>query len=250
MIFSGFYKIKLTKQSGDVFETDWIENTITNAGRDTLVTGISFDWCAVGAGTTPSTVDDTSLQTQTHSTTNITTSNQGTNVDSRYVYKSATFTFPTFSGSVSELGMGWAVSDLFSRIVISPITITVYDILEITYELRINIPIEVSSVVDIAGNNYTVTRGIDINTADVILTGLENTLNTMTANAGVVPSDVYTLDAYTPTSFDIHAYVLFDSSTIANIVNVQSGPFYINFDPAVVKNNTNLFGFDINYTWS
>ena len=141
---------------------DWFPNLILNNGLDAIGNNSSmFSQCFVGAGTSAPSVSQTSLDQPIGSAGNYQTGDAGSNVAGGFCWERRTFRFfaGQATGNLSEVGVGSAASDLFSRALIlngagQPTTVTVLpdEILDVTYEVRLFWPTtDTSGSVAIAG---------------------------------------------------------------------------------------------------
>ncbi len=156
---AGRYKFTVRNSEGHITkETDWFENLITNNGLDLIWTSPSFafgiksfnPYCVVGTGSTPPTFTDATLQAYLAIGTAV--------AEVPYAYVAgpppywehgAVYRFGTgvAAGNLSEVGVGWGNTNLFSRALIKdafgvPTTITVLsdEVLDVTYVLRVYPP--------------------------------------------------------------------------------------------------------------
>lgn len=245
---TGWFKFKI-KRDGGVIETDWVRNLVTTVGVNSLSGGVTFDWCRLGTGSTAPTPGDTDVQTQVAQSTVKSATLTDVANNSTYVFKRESFTFDAFVADISEVGIGWG-TDLFSRTVFSPLEITIYDSLEVTYELRLMLPATSTIQQTIGGVPYDVTRSIDINQAVNFLDGMIAATSTATANSSAVSPSVYDVESYVLNSNAIGAYIMFNTTVAVPIADIKFGPFEISFSPQIPKNAFNVFGFDINFSWS
>ena len=169
----GFYKIEAvnaeTKQKRLV--ADWFPNLITNNGLNAMATTAVLNRCMVGAGSTPPSVTDTTLQSQiaiTSTVQNTVTSTQSTAPYYGSTQRTYRFDAGAAAGNLSEVGVGWVSggSDLcFSRALILdsfgfPTTITILsnEFLDVTYELRCYVPTaDVVMLLNLNGTDHTCT---------------------------------------------------------------------------------------------
>ena len=168
---SGEYRLRVIRHDGTVRQdTDWFPNIILDAGLNRWGTGGIITGAAVGTGNSTPTAAQTQLDIQTTFTTT-----QGTGDGARTAQGSAPY-YATYTavyrtavgalnGIYSEVGIGWASNQLFSRALIlnnvgvaTTITITSTEQLDISYRLRIYPPaVDVTSVAVIGGVSYNVT---------------------------------------------------------------------------------------------
>lgn len=100
---------------------DWFRNLILDAGLERMGTAAFITTCAVGSGSSTPVVSQTALDTLVASTTTQQATNSGAQSSSPYFgWKRITFRFATgvAAGNLSEVGVGWGASTLFSRALI------------------------------------------------------------------------------------------------------------------------------------
>lgn len=167
-------------------EIDWFDNLITEIGLNRIGTGGVGDNCRVGSGSTPATVDDTTLASWVANTTQIFSHVQGNATTAPYYgWCRRTYRFPAgaAAGNLSEVGIGWGAgggNPVFSRALIrdtdgNPTTITVLsdEVLDVVYELRNYAPTDdVSFNVTIAGVVYAFVMRPSSVTANWATTGI------------------------------------------------------------------------------
>lgn len=175
---SGLFKIDAILPDGRIRPVaGWQPNLITNIGLDQIGVGSTLDYCSVGSGNTPPTVDDTALVSYIATHSSIRSNDRGTMSTSPYYgWRRKVFRFDASGAdrNLSEFGVGWASGggSLWSRALIknqagTPITVAWmgYETLEVAYEMRwypslVDVPYEMV----IAGNTHTgVVRGCAIN---------------------------------------------------------------------------------------
>lgn len=165
---SGRYKLVAHKADGTSrVVADWFDNLILNAGLERLGTGGVVGTCVVGSDSTPPAVGQSSLFALVASTTTQQLLVTGTAPDNSYAFYRKTFRFAigVAAGNLSEVGVGWTNTDLFSRALIrddlgDPTTITILadEVLDVIYEVRLYVPTsDQTFVVNIAGVDYTFT---------------------------------------------------------------------------------------------
>lgn len=155
----GEYRVEKLNKGDRTFDSGWFPNLITNNGLNLMATSANrVQEGFVGTGNTTPAVTDVSLANFLASDT----SNFGTftSIDTtdNYVFfiRQYEFSEGTATGNISELGVGPAQNNLFSRALIvdelgSPTTITVLsdEVLRFSYRLRIYQPlIDFASTVD------------------------------------------------------------------------------------------------------
>lgn len=150
---------------------DWFDNLILDQGLNRLgqtPPGI-LSWMHVGTGSAAPTASDTQLQSLL-ATSNNSQGGSGSYVAGPPAYVRSTqtirFNAGTATGNLSEVGVGWSgtASHLFSRALIkdgggTPTTITVLpsEALDVTYELRVYPPADVTGSITISGTTYAYT---------------------------------------------------------------------------------------------
>lgn len=175
----GRYKIRKLVEGEVIYESDWFENLITNAGLDMIgglhgvpTTTPLATFCYVGTGTTTPSVTDTTLTTYLAETNSVSSGTQSfVSGSPSYYTNTFTYTFATgtATGILSEVGVGFTtntvgpVYTLFSHALIVtagnvPTTITVLsnESLQVLYQLQLynNVTTNTYSVV-IAGVTYS-----------------------------------------------------------------------------------------------
>lgn len=158
---------------------DWFDNLIVDAGLNRLaVTSCNvLQFAMVGTGTTTPANSQTTLtnriaSSSTTSVADVTGVDPGGATYS-YVRRNYRFAAGTATGNLTEVGVGWSTTSIFSRTLIKdeagdPTTITVLadEFLDVLYEFRIYIPADVTGTVDISGTSYDYTiRPTDFNPA-------------------------------------------------------------------------------------
>lgn len=175
---SGFYKIEAVKPDGRRrLLADWFPNLITTLGANLLGNSTPLGICCVGSGNTPPALGDTALQALVATDTNVISTTFSAQSAPPYFGSTVTqynFAAGTATGNLSEVGVGFAATSLFSRALIldgggNPTTITVLanEALFVTYQLNQFVPTaDVTGTVTIAGVNYNYTlRAADATSA-------------------------------------------------------------------------------------
>lgn len=156
---AGRYQLTVRNTEGQITrQTPWFDNLITNNGLDLIFNTPSYAFgvkdlnisCFVGTGSATPVVTDSTLQAYLASgSTSSTDSAVYVVGPPPYWYQRRTYRFGTgvAAGNLSEVGVGAAFNNLFSRSLIkdnvgNPITITVLsdEVLDVTYELRVYPP--------------------------------------------------------------------------------------------------------------
>lgn len=187
----------------------WFPNLITDNGLNRM--GAASDYlsvCMVGSGSTAPANTDTSLQSQVASTGTVNSTTTGNNASPRYGWKRRTYRFAAgaAAGNLSEVGVGYSTTEVFSRALIldgggNPTTITVLadEVLDVSYELRFYISeADVPFSVDISGVTYAcVVRPSSINEAIGDQIGDSISVNTFGRANGISAYETQTLGAVT-----------------------------------------------------
>jgi hypothetical protein len=152
--FSGRYNliVRDAKTLAVKRETGWFDNLITDAGLNRIGSGGIAVHCMVGTGNATPTILDTALAAQVayagmHNDPSGSSSEYGASASAPYfgwhrqVYR---FGEGVAAGNLSEVGVGWGGTSVFSRALIrdvegNPTTITVLsnETLDVVYELRL-----------------------------------------------------------------------------------------------------------------
>jgi hypothetical protein len=187
--FAGYYKLTVRNSEGHITrETPWFQNLITNNGLDLIWTSLAPSFsvkvlapeCYVGTGNAAPAFTDTTLQSYlaTGSSISLSAATYVAGV-APYWKQSKGYRFGTgvAAGNLSEIAVGTAPNNLFSRALIkdnlgNPTTITVLsdEILDVTYELRVYPPITDNvfsmllngSSVSVTGRSYRIQDARDI----------------------------------------------------------------------------------------
>lgn len=146
---AGYYRIvkRDAKTMAITQDTGWFKNLILDNGLNKLTNDNVASVCVVGSGNTPPVATQTSLQALIGSTTSVQENLTGVNGGSpwyNWIRKRYRFAQGVAAGNLSEVGIGVATNNLFSRALIvdgggSPITITVLatEVLDVWYEMRV-----------------------------------------------------------------------------------------------------------------
>lgn len=165
---SGRYKLAaVNAETGEVREeTPWFDNLITDAGLERIGTGGVDTYCMVGSGSAAPAMTDTTLDTWVaatntrQSSSDVLATNAPRFVGMRSVYR---FAVGVASGNLTEVGVGWTTTAVFSRTLIkdgngNPTTLTVLptEFLDVTYEFRLYCPeADIPLSVSLAGTTHT-----------------------------------------------------------------------------------------------
>lgn len=265
---------------------DWFDNLVVDAGLDRM--GSNSDYlstCIVGSGSAAPAVGDTQLQSRVASTTAINSDTNGMVVSPRYGWKRKTFRFAAgaAAGNLSEVGIGWSSTAVFSRALIldgggNPTTITVLsdEVLDVTYELRAYVnEADVSFNVVISGVTYAcVLRPANIGGNQGLQLGDAITINTANRASGArstesnvlgsvtgMPSGTqnsmdYTNKPYVNGTF-YRSHVLtaqlnnsnFATGLGAVVVSNTFSDFQTSFTPKIPKDATKVLTLQVRSTW-
>ena len=165
---SGRYKLAaVTAETGEVREeTPWFDNLITDAGLERIGANGVGTYCMVGSGSAAPTVTDTTLATWVAATSGVQTASEVVATAApRYVAQRKVYRFAVgvAAGNLTEVGIGWTTTAVFSRTLIkdgngNPTTLTVLpsEFLDVTYEFRLYCPeADTPLSVTLAGTTHT-----------------------------------------------------------------------------------------------
>lgn len=290
----GWFKLETHDLTGKLTSsTDWFPNLITNGGIERM--GNSDDYlshCQVGRGTNAPLVTNTALQTRVTSSSTYTSEYKVQSVEPYYVsiIRTYTFTAGTITGSISEVGVGWAsTGSLFSRSLIkdsnnntTTITILSDETLTVSYQLRLYPPIsDVSGSINIAGTNHNwtaratgVTNSRDfefswaipsssisrstISSINSFVKAFDGSISNITSTPnGISSSGSIEAISYTSNSYKRSANLNWDYSQ-GNLVNgIKSIGFtlgwcsyQIELTPPIMKTSNDRIRFKIEHSWS
>lgn len=266
---------------------DWFPNLITDNGMNRM--GMSSDYiknCMVGSGSAAPANTDTSLQSLVASTQTVQYDTNGNNASPRYGWRRKTFRFGTgvAAGNLSEVGVGYTTTAVFSRALIldgggNPTTITVLadEVLDVTYELRFYInESDVAFNVNISGVTYAcvvrpaeINEGIGTQVGDVVSVNNSNRANgicayetqTLGAVSGGPAGTKYIVDysnsAYTAGTFyrtTVATAGLNDGNTPTGIgsmtINNTFCDWQVSFTPKIPKDSTKVLTLNIRSSWA
>ena len=146
----GHYRLVKRNSKGDVLNEYEFDNVITNAGLNQWGSSFAFNRCVIGTGTATPTISDTTLASQSASTTAlIGGSTVSSGAPNYHVIKTLGYRFPqgTLNGNYAEVGVdNTTTGAVFSRSLIldnlgNPTTITILpsEVLDVYYILTIQI---------------------------------------------------------------------------------------------------------------
>lgn len=288
----GRFKIEAVKADGSRrLLADWFNNLITDNGLNAIGTGSSWlTLCCVGSGNTAPANSDTALVSQVASTTtrlSLTLGNSGTSPwfgSTTGVYR---FAIGVATGNLSEVGIGVAANNLFSRALIldgggSPTTITVLssEALDVTYQLQQFSPAsDVTGSVTIAAVSYGYTvRAANANAAVWSINGTgdqggvhsgsvtvtNGTLGSVTSqpSGSSASATAVVVGTYTPGNFFVDSTISFgltdgnvSSGISAMLISMgQSlnslGQYQYGFSPAIPKDSSHTLTLVIRHSWT
>ncbi|MBN7848380.1 hypothetical protein J0L38_01115 [Stenotrophomonas maltophilia] len=292
---AGRFKIEAHRvdQNGDEIPgsrrlaADWFNNLIVNAGLNYMGSSDGYlTNCLVGSGSSDPQPTDTQLQTRVASTTTTNETTYGSNVSPRYGWKRITFRFAAgaAAGNLSEVGVGWSSTAVFSRARIldgagNPTTITVLsdEVLDVTYEFRAYInEADINFDVTISGTTYAcVMRPANVNGSNLgFQLGNAVTVNAnnrasgarlfetnvlgtpSSAPGGVGQGGTFVNSAYAADSF-ARGHVLTFGLNVGNFptgagaitVSNTFCDYQTSFTPKIPKDATNVLTLQVRSTW-
>lgn len=163
---SGEYRMVVRRVDGSVKrDTGWFQNLILDGGLNRIGTNRAGDYCVIGTGTAAPAANQSSLQSLSASVQGYLGFTTGVQTSAPY-FQSVTVTYRfalgSLNGNYSEVGIGWATTQLFSRALIvdqvgAPTTITVLsdEQLDVVYRLRLYAPsADWSGSINISGSTH------------------------------------------------------------------------------------------------
>lgn len=288
MAFQGRYMLRVVRPDGTERCTPWFDNLILDNGLNGMGAGTigPLAWCAVGTGTTAPANAQTSLVASVASTNDRTAVQNGNDVTNGYYWVRVTYRFAqgAAAGNLTEVGVGFSGSNLFSRALIldgsgAPTVIPVLadEFLDVIYELRAYWPTtDVTGTLNIGGTNYNYTlRASDVGTWNnlQLLTGFgfidPNYVPQMTAYTGGTlgaidqppgGSTLGTVNGSWAGSYSNNSYQRALTATLTTAINAAfdklqvttsyQGKWKLSFSPAVPKNGANTFTLSAVLTWT
>ena len=166
--FRGEYQLHARRPNGTIrASTPWFSNLILDSGRNFMSTNASsskISWCVIGTGTSAPNVLQTGLDALSASTsatqTSVVTKNTTVSPYTLEVVNTYRFAYGAVVGNMTEVGVGWGATTLFSRELIrdalgDPTSFTVLadEQLDVAYRLTQFIPLtDVVGTIDITGS--------------------------------------------------------------------------------------------------
>lgn len=285
-----FWLRAVNAETGTVRELGEFDNLILDAGLNRLGTGGVIGHCVVGSGSTAPTNADTTLAALVASTTNLTASTNGQATSAPYYgYNRVTYRFDmgVAAGNLSEVGIGWGPTSLFSRALIldsggTPTTITVLsnEFLNVTYEVRVYAPTaDVTAAVTIAGVSTDIVaraaavtdqhdwacgaigQGVNFGTtsgSDPYCWFGSGAIGTVTQRPSGTSANVSrSKDTYSNNSLTMTGGVTaaldvanFAGGISTMLVRTTLGAFQVSFDPPIDKDNTKTLRVNVAVSWA
>ena len=290
--YVGHFKLEAVGLDGRVRPLAEFDNLITTLGADMLGgvnSGSIFQTVAVGSGNTAPALTDTALQTLVASTStggpaSPVLSNSGSSPYYGITTVQLQFAIGAAAGNLSEVGIGFSATQLFSRALIldglgSPTTITVLstEALYVTYTLRQYVPLtDVTGNVTLNAIVYAYTlRAMNAaaTCAWAIFNGGDNpTLNSATAYSGAIGAitgspagtasnaSSTSTSAYTTGSF-VRAATATWGLTSGNVGGIGAvstiwgssqsrGDYQIGFSPVIPKDSSHILTLNFQMSWA
>lgn len=162
-----FHLVKRRASDDAIVETREFANRITDAGLNRWGSGGVIDRCLVGSGNTPPTVNDVQLANRVATSTTI------QNPAVTFAYSAAErwqeystgyrFAAGSATGTLAEVGMGWADTGLWSRALIrdtqgnpTSLTLLADEYLDVFYTVRLQFPAaDTVGTVTLGGTEHT-----------------------------------------------------------------------------------------------
>jgi hypothetical protein len=205
---TGEYKLVKWKNGHVVQETPWFDNLILDAGLNRWGTGNIIDRTCIGTGTAAPATSQTSLQSFSASSTNITgittsVTNSGASLYYNELVRGNRFNVGTLNGTYTEVGVGWGDTTLFSRALIvdgsgNPTSITVLsdEVLDVYYRFRKYPPVtDVTGSRVISGVTYNyILRALSVTNTSTTWTFGTSAVITNSANFDTVARRTYSGD--------------------------------------------------------
>jgi len=288
--FAGRYKLTATKPDGTQrVLSDWFNNLVLLNGLNRIGTGGIMSMAHVGSGSSAPAFGESLLSNLIGTSENVPGADiTGTNLGEGYAYCRRTFRFPagTATGNISEVGVGWASNQLFSRALVKdgagdPTTVTVLadEVLDLVYELRVYWPTtDNTTTVTLGGVGYSVTvRASDVDQwatgtsmfayllANGVTNGLQDvlgyngSLGTITEGPGgdfVGRPAVKTFDgSYSNNSQERNMKLVAGLGDITESVSAFNvicplGVFKMGFTPPIPKTGSNILTINFRLSWA
>ena len=290
----GRFKLLAMRPDGAVrAETPWFSNMILDAGLNRLGTTVSAaGFCVVGTGTSEPALAQTQLETFVASTSTLQANSANTIATSPFGARKVNtyrFALGAVVGNMTEVGVGWTATTLFSRELIrdsegvpTSFTVLVDEQLDVVYEVTVYPPlVDVVAAIEITGSgihtttlrakNAASTGGgwamgsfsnfvsleIPINTsATRVYNGLVGPITGQPAGSGATPSNMGN-SAYGNNSFFRDSFIqwgLNNGNVAGGILSADwsamGHSWQVGFDPVIAKNNEKVFTMNIRHSIS
>jgi hypothetical protein len=269
---AGRFNLLVSRNGQPVRETGWFDNLVLDGGLDLL--GGSATWlstCYIGDGSSLAAVEQAELDNL------VATSAAGTVHASLadFGYISVTHKYAiTYSGVISEIGIGPQADFLFARALIkntlgepAQMTILPGETLTALYEFRIYPP--TADVVEATWtsrayriNAFSATRegwNLPAGAGDYRLSGISDTqaLTLVTNSATYTNGPVGVAQAYVPGSYERIVKFSFgladgnlDDGIKFMVVKLGWGAYQIQFDPAILKTSDKKLDITLKHSWA
>lgn len=288
---AGRYMLRAIRPDGsERILADWFENLVLDGGLNRIGSGAIISTAVVGSGsTTPANGESTLSALVASTTTQQGGDVRGTDLANGFAYNRRTYRFAAgvAAGNLSEVGIGWGSTTLFSRALIkdvggTPTTITILsdEVLDLVYELRVYWPTtDATATINLSGTDYTVTvRASDVDQwaegtsmfsyllGNGITDGIQDalaygpgTLGAITDGAGGTflgrPGTATFDGSYVNNSnerlFKVIAGLSDVTSSIGAIgVITPLGMYKMGFSPSIPKSSSNILTVNFKLTWA
>lgn len=287
---AGRYTLRAIRPDGsERIVADWFENLVLDNGLNRIGSGGIASTAVVGSGSTTPANGQITLTTLVASTSTLQADVKGTDLANNFCYNRRTYRFAagTAAGNLSEVGVGWASNNLFSRALIkdiggTPITITILsdEVLDLVYELRMYWPTtDATALINVGGTDYTVTvRASDVDqwangtnifnllTGNGITNGLQDVLAYGPGTLGAItdgPGGTFlgrpgtgTFDgSYVNNSNERDFKLIFGLSDVTasiGAVNILTplGTYKMGFSPSIPKTSSNILTVNFKLAWA
>ena len=284
-----FWLRAVNAETGAVRELGEFDNLILDGGLNRLGTGGVMGYCVVGSGSTAPANSDTTLVAAVASTSDQTSISSGQASSSPYYgYQRRTYRFGmgVAAGNLSEVGIGWTPTNLFSRALIldtggTPTTITVLsnEFLDVTYELRVYAPTtDVTGTVSIGGvsTNFVARAAAVTDIRDWECGGIGSGVNFGTTSgsdpycwfgsgalgtvtqrpSGTSENVTNSRDSYANNSLAMTGGITagldvanFAGGITTMLVRTTLGTFQASFSPPIAKDNTKTLRVNVSVSW-
>lgn len=288
---SGEYRMEVRRADGSLkHDTGWFKNLILDAGLNRLGSGGGVSGCAVGTDSTAPAATQTALVARSAWTTTRQSFTSSAAATAPYYYQVSTtwrFAIGALNGNYSEVGVGWAQDNMFSRALIvngggtpTPISVLADEQLDVTYRLRLYLPTtDWGGTYTIGGSSYTVLgRSYAVTTnywatvgdpTGAALVAVQGTNYGAAYSGGIAAitatsmsggyaggSDISTHEAYSNSSYSRTSTIgwgLNNGNAAAfkgfTVYGTAGGTQY-EFTPAIPKDNTKTLTFRLSCSWA